>query len=129
MILFFDRSIATVVPKSLKWKELIFPIEIHYHQELFARDEKDGVWLNEVGNWGWTVIGCDCHYHTRPNELSLIKQWDIGCFYMWGANDTKWEKLRCFASAYHRIIELEAFPRPFLYEVDKVAGLKSIPVP
>ena len=43
MILFFDRSIGTVVPRSLQWKPLRFPIQVEYHQQYFAIDEKDDI--------------------------------------------------------------------------------------
>ncbi len=74
MILFFDRNIGTVVPQVLLWKSLKFPIQVEYHQRHFAKDEQDDIWLNQVGQWGWTGLGHDSKYHKRPNELSAIKQ-------------------------------------------------------
>ena len=116
MILFFDRSVGTVVPELLRFKALRFPIQVEYHQLHFRMDEDDDVWLHTVGEWEWTVIGHDSSYHTRPTELSAIKQHKIGCFYLWGAEATRWKKLQCFARAYDRIVEAEAnTPKPFIY--------------
>jgi hypothetical protein len=130
MIWFFDRSVGVVVPQLLQWKSLRFPIRVRYHEELFAINEQDDVWLSQVGQWGWTVIGHDSSYHQKPNELSAIKQYKIGCFYLWGAEATRWEKLRCLVRAYDRIIEAEAnTSRPFIYRVARIGRLKPIDVP
>jgi hypothetical protein len=130
MILFFDRSVGTVVPRILLWKSLRFPIQVEYHQQYFSMDEEDDVWLNQVGQWGWTVIGHDSSYHKRPSELSAIKQYKIGCFYLWGSEAVRWEKLRCFARSYDRIIQAEAStPKPFIYRVTHWGALHPIKIP
>jgi len=130
MILFFDRSVGVVVPQVLQWKALRFPIQVHYHEEHFAIDEKDDIWLSQVGQWGWTVIGHDIRYHQKPNELSAIKQYRIGCFYLWGAEATRWEKLKCFVRAYDRITEAEANTlKPFIYRVTQRGILRSVAIP
>jgi hypothetical protein len=130
MILFFERSVGTVVPELLQWKSLRFPIQIQYHQQHFALDEQDDSWLNKVGQWGWTVIGHDSRYHQRPTELSAIKQYKMGCFYLWGANARRWEKFRCFARAYDRIVEAEAnTPKPFIYRVTQRGVLRRVAIP
>jgi hypothetical protein len=130
MILFFDRSVGKVVPEILQWKSLRFPIPVHYHEQHFASDEEDDIWLNQVGQWGWTVIGHDSKYHLKPNELSAIKQYKIGCFYLWGGEATRWEKLRCFARAYERITEAEAnTPKPFIYRINQRGTLRPVVIP
>ena len=35
-------------------------------------------------------------FHTLLPERSAIKQYDAGCFYLPGANDTTWDKTRYF---------------------------------
>jgi len=130
MILFFDRSVGVIVPQLLLWKPLRFPIQIHYHDQHFPIDEKDDVWLNQVGQWGWTVIGHDFSYHQKPNELSAIKQYQIGCFYLWGSEATRWDKLKCFARAYDRILEAEtSTPKPFIYRVSQTGRLNPVKIP
>lgn len=130
MILFFDRSVGVVVPQILQQKRLNIPIEVHYHQEHFPMHEQDDNWLGTVGQLQWTVIGHDSRYHRRPTELSAIKQYKIGCFYLWGAEATRWEKLRCFARAYDGIIEAEAnTTKPFIYRVTRMGLLRSIAMP
>jgi hypothetical protein len=130
MILFFDRSVGKVVPEVLQWKSLKFPYQVRYHQQHFTSDEQDDIWLGQVGQWGWTVIGHDSSYHKKPSELSAIKQYKVGCFYLWGSEAKRWEKLRCFARAYDRIIQAEAnTPKPFIYRVTKLGALHPIQIP
>lgn len=130
MILFFDRSIGVVVPQLLQWKSLRFPIQVEYHQQHFPINEKDDIWLSQIGQWGWIVIGHDSKYHHKPAELSAIKQYKIGCFYLWGAEATRWEKLKCFVRAYDRITEAETnTPKPFIYRVSQRGTLRSVPLP
>lgn len=131
MIIFFDRDVGTSLPKALI--ELHFDRqfnETHYHQQHFASNEDDDVWLPKVGQLGWTVIGHDSQHHAKESELSAIKQYNIGCFYLWGAESKRWEKMQCFARAYERISQAEkTTPKPFIYKVNKKGSLKQIPIP
>ena len=95
MTLFFDRSVGIAVPKALQLLRLVTPIE--YHQDHFAQDALDDTWLPQVGAKGRTVIGHDHSYHLRSNELAALVQYNIGCFYLWGSEATRWDKMRCFA--------------------------------
>jgi hypothetical protein len=131
MILFFDRDIGICVPQSLL--ELHFDKqfhEMHYHQQLFPIDSADDVWMPKVGQWGWTLIGHDSQHHTKESEISAIKQYGIGCFYLWGATEKRWRKMQCVAKAYDRIVEAEvATPKPFIYRIKKNGLLQQIPIP
>ena len=106
MTFFFDRSIGVTVPKALILLKLREQVE--YHEKWFASDELDDKWLPSVGQRGWTVIGHDRKYHLFENELRALKQYKIGCFYLWGGEVNKWEKMRVFAAAYDRIIKAAA---------------------
>ena len=130
MILFFDRSVGVSIPKLLGRDEVRFPLQVEYHQVHFTMDEDDDVWLPQVGQWGWTVVGHDYSYHTKPNELSAIKQYRVGCFYLWGSEAKRWQKLRCLARAYDRIVKAEATTRkPFIYRVTQTGLLKAVDIP
>lgn len=131
MILFFDRDLGTCLPLALI--QLHFDRqfhEMHYHQQLFAMDEDDDVWLPKVGQLGWTVIGHDSSHHMKASEISAIKQYDIGCFYLWGSEAKRWEKMQCFARAYERIFEAEKVTtRPFIFRVARMGALRQVPIP
>ena len=130
MIIFFDRSVGVILPKLLQWSSLRFPIKVEYHEQHFPIDEQDDIWLQKIGQWGWTVVGHDRRYHERTTELSAIKQRKIGCFYLWGAEATRWAKLQCFARAYDRIVEADAnTPKPFIYRVTRTGRLHTIDLP
>ena len=79
MILFFDRSTGTTVPRTLQWQNLKFPIRVEYHETHFPYDEDDDKWLPIVGGWGWTIIGHDYSYHKQPHELNALKRYNMGC--------------------------------------------------
>ena len=105
------------------------PIPVEYHQKYFPIDANDDDWMPDVGLWGWTVVGHDSHHHTEPAELSAIKQYDMGCFYLWGAKKRRWEKMRCFLRAYERIKDAEAnTPKPFIYRVSENGRLSEVPL-
>lgn len=131
MILFLDRDVGTALPRALL--VLRFNVQfhgLHYHQQHFPMDCLDDIWLPQVGQWGWTVVGHDSQHHAMPNELSAIIQYNIGCFYLWGAEARRWEKMRCFARAYARIVEAEAHtPRPFIYRVTETGLLQRVRIP
>jgi PIN like domain len=131
MIIFFDRDVGTSLPKALI--ELHFDRqfnETHYHQQHFPIDYADDIWMPQVGSWGWTIIGHDSQHHIKESEISAIKQYNIGCFYLWGSEAKRWEKMQCFARAYERIIEAEKEnPRPFIFKVSKTGALTAVPIP
>ena len=131
MIVFFDRDVGTSLPIALI--ELHFDRQIHemhYHQQLFPMDCADDVWLPQVGQWRWTVIGHDSQHHAQQAEISAIKQYGIGCFYLWGSEAKRWEKMQCFARAYNRIVQAEiGTPKPFIYRVTKTGRLRVVPIP
>lgn len=123
--LFFDRSVGTRIPRTLR--SLGVPVGIEHHQEHFAKDAPDDLWLPAVGGQGWTVIGFDWSYHKKQAELSALRQYNIGVFYLWGVQMRTWERMFCLARAYEGIIRaIEATPRPFIYRVRKYGQLRRV---
>lgn len=128
MILFFDRNVGVAIPTALKLLNL--PVQIEAHQDHFPIDEPDDVWLPLVGGWGWIVIAQDYKFHVIQAELEALKQHNIGCFYLWGAEATKWEAMRAFARGYDNIIrEASRAIRPFAFKVEKHGGVNEIVIP
>ena len=126
--LFFDRSVGRRLPEALL--SLKLPITIHYHQQHFSPAEQDDIWLPQVGDWEWFVIGQDWSYHLQAPELSAIKQYGIGCFYLWGSEAPVWETMRCFARAYDNILmAANHHPRPFIFRVSRTGSLRAVPIP
>ena len=90
----------------------------------------DDVWLPVVGQRGWTVIGQDWSYHKNLAEISAIRQYDIGVFYLWGSQARTWDQFVCFMRAYDRIVQvMDQAPRPFIYRIGKSGRLQQEPLP
>lgn len=134
MILFWDKNTPKTIPQAL---QLVKPrgIDVRYYLELFPLSDQapeggDDRWLQYVGQLGWIVISQDWNFHTKQNELHALKQYEIGCFYLWGAESPKWEVMRCFARAYDKIIEAAiTTPRPFIYWIARNGRLREQVIP
>ena len=124
-VLFFDRDVGITLPRALDILRL--PTQVEYHQKHFSIDAGDDDWMPRVGSLGWTLIGHDSRHHQEQAELSAIKQYSMGCFYLWGAEALRWEKMRCFLRAYERILVAATnTPRPFVYRVTEKGRLTAI---
>ena len=130
MILFFDRSTGTNIPRALREYLKPLGLQVEYHDLHFDADAPDDDWLPIVGERGWIVIGQDHHYHLNSPEVEAISQYSIGAFYLWGATESKWEVMCCFARGYTNILnEATVTPKPFIYRVEKRGNLNEIHVP
>ena len=133
MILFWDKNTPKTIPLALR--KLKPPVGIEYYLEHFPRSDRypeggDDTWLPQIGAAGWIVMTQDWSLHTKQNELQAIKQYGIGCFYLWGARAPKWQIALCFFRAYDRIISAaESTTKPFIYRVARNGHLKEVPIP
>lgn len=141
--LYFDRNVGWKLPEALK----LLGIDVVHHntprstfslkaiprqKTLFAPAEKDDVWLEYVGRQGWLVFTQDRKFHRAgfENELSAIKQFNVGCFYIWGAEATKWEKMKALCKGLDAMIEAAAVtPKPFIFDAQRSGKLTQIPIP
>ena len=132
--LFWDKNTGKAMPRALR---MLRPpgVTVAYYLELYpdlgnVPEGGDDFWLRDIGENGWFVISQDYNLYVRQNELFAIKQYNLGCFYLWGASNSRWETFRCFVRGYDRIIESAATtPRPFLYAIRKTGRLDFIPLP
>ena len=64
------------------------------------------------------------------NELSAIKQFNVGCFYIWGAEANKWQKMVSLCNGLDSmIIAAISTPKPFIYDLQKTGRLIQVPIP
>jgi hypothetical protein len=76
------------------------------------------------------VLSHDRKFHTILQECSAIKQHNIACFYLSGASEPIWAKLRCFIGASSGILHRAATQqRPFIYEVTANCQFRQIAIP
>ena len=101
-------------------------------EPLFGPGAQDDEWLSYVGQQGWIAFSHDGKFHLPgyENELAAIKQFSVGCFYLWGANHLRWQKALCFLRAYERIVDAARItPKPFIYQVTEKGTLKKVKLP
>lgn len=123
MTFFFDRNIGKKVPQALK----VLGLPVEWHDSHFAQDCPDDQWMPAVAENGWTVIGHDHKFHARSAELWAIKQHRLGCFYLWGAQMPRWDKVRVFARAYDKIVGvMKNEVGPFVYRVDRRGVVRRV---
>ena len=146
LIFFFDVNIGKRLPEALS---LLRPknvykifhhntdrklagLKVETHRTIFKEGERDDVWLSFVGNKRWIVFTQDEKFH-KPgyeHELSAIKQFEIGCFYIWGASAPLTEQALVFLKALDSIIEvIKTTPKPFIYKISKSGKLTQIKIP
>jgi hypothetical protein len=144
LTLYFDRNVGRKVPEALQLLGL--KNVIHHHtprthlglkpikgqKGLFADNETDDSWLKFVGEKGWIVLTQDSKFHKKgfENELSAIKQFNVGCFYIWGAEAPRWDKMIALCKAYENIVDASnVTAKPFIYSCSKGGSLSQIPIP
>jgi hypothetical protein len=140
---YFDRNFGRSLPEALALLKLRV---VHHHspkarlgmkcssdsEPLFLPRAPDDEWLAFVGQRGWIAFSHDQKFH-KPGyevELAALKQHNVACFYLWGANHKPHEKARCFLRAYEAILETVATVKPpFIYSIDQHGKLSQIPLP
>ena len=126
-VLFFDRDVGTALPRALNVLRL--PTAVEFLQDHFPGDTQDDVWMPVVGSQGWILIGHDRMHHRRDPENSAIRDYRMGCFYIWGAQARRWEKMRCFLNAYERMLDaISTTPRPFIYRINRFSSLEAVTI-
>jgi hypothetical protein len=76
------------------------------------------------------VFSHDRKFHTLLPEVSAIKQYKAGCFYLPGAESPTWDKLCYFMSAYRGIAErISVTAKPFIFELSRAGRFKRVSIP
>ena len=133
--LYFDRNVGYKLPEALR----LLGLDVVHHntkskygKPLFAPDEKDDVWLEYVGTKDWLVLTQDRKFHRAgfEHELSAIKQFNVGCFYIWGAEANKWQKMVALCKALDTMVAAAALTqKPFIFDVQNSGKLIRVPIP
>lgn len=110
-----------------------FAVEYHHDPKCmfkFAQTTPDDVWIAAVAAQGWTIFSHDRKFHTIQAEISAIKQFSAGCFYLPGASSPLWDKVAHFVKASDAIIKrANATKRPFIYELASNGRFKAVKIP
>ena len=101
----------------------------HYPLSDNYKESGDDIWLPSVGAQGWFVLTQDWELHNKANERRAIEDHNVGVFYLWGAEEPKWEVMRLFAQCFSRIVaRAETTPRPFVFRVGRTGRITQIPL-
>lgn len=97
------------------------------HDDHFAPDAPDDVWLREVGKRGWIVVTKDKAIRHRANELEALKAAQVPAFVVTAKGLTGGEIGAMLAKARQK---LERFvignPRPFIASVTPSGRIKML---
>lgn len=125
---YFDRNFGRRLPEALWRADAPFNVEFHHNEKnRFPPNITDDEWLKIVGSKGWFAFSHDRKWHREEPALSAIKQYKIGCFYLWGAEESAWSKVCFFVRHSEKIVEVAAkTPRPFVFHVAKDGSLERV---
>jgi hypothetical protein len=116
-VFFIDRSLG-VEPIRTKLAESGLTVEIH--DEHFARDEEDYVWLTNVGGRGWIVLTKDQRLRYRPLEIAALRASNARVFVLTAGNLRGIEIAAVFLAAIPRICNiLRSCLGPFVARVSQ----------
>lgn len=87
----------------------------------------DDEWLQKVGSQGWIVISHDAKWHTEEAAIAAIRQHNVKCFYLYGANSQMFFKVKALAHNWEKIVaKIKGEKGPFIYRVSKANRLSRI---
>ncbi|MGH8664350.1 MAG: hypothetical protein ACREUX_08780 [Burkholderiales bacterium] len=69
IVFFTDRDLGPRFPQILSAAGL----DVRRHQDLFAPDCADEVWLRAVTRNGWVAVSHDTRIRYKPNELAAVR--------------------------------------------------------
>jgi hypothetical protein len=69
-VFFIDRSLGT---EPIRTELVNTGLVVEIHDDHFARDEEDRVWLRTVGERGWVVLTKDQRLRYRPLEIAALR--------------------------------------------------------
>lgn len=126
LTLYFDRCVGKKVPEALS--TLTCPFQVRWHQgEKFDQEAADDQWLERVGKNGWVVISHDAKWHREAANIEAIRQHNIKCFYLYGANSQMFFKVKALTQNWEKISEkIKREKGPFIYRVSRHNRLSKV---
>ena len=120
-VFFIDRSLG-IEPLRTALVDAGLVVEIHDNH--FARDEEDRVWLRAVGERSWVVLTKDQRLRYRPLEIAALRASNARVFVLTAGNLRGIEIAAVFLSALPRICGvLNSLPGPFIAHVSQSGHL------
>ena len=111
-VFFIDRSLGI---EPIRTQLINSGLTVEIHDDHFARDEQDRVWLKIVGERGWVVLTKDQRLRYRPLEISALRASNARVFVLTAGNLRGSEIAAAFLAALPRMFRiLRSTPGPFL---------------
>jgi hypothetical protein len=114
---FVDRSLgARDVPEALRAAGTL----VEVHDDHFAPDTPDTIWLAEVGARGWVVLTKDSRIRRHPLELQSLLAADVAAFMLTATDLTGADMGRVLVTAIPRLTTLvRSRARPFIATISR----------
>jgi predicted nuclease of predicted toxin-antitoxin system len=121
-VFFIDRSLG-IEPIRTELFSADHVVEVH--DDHFARDEEDRVWLRTVGERGWVVLTKDQRLRYNPLEIAALRASKARVFVLTAGNLRGIEIAAVFLTALPQICEiLHSLPGPFVARVSQLGHVK-----
>jgi predicted nuclease of predicted toxin-antitoxin system len=122
-VFFIDRSLGR---EPIRTELIKAGLVVQIHDDHFARDEEDRIWLRTVGERGWVVLTKDQRLRYRPLEIAALRASKARVFVLTAGNLRGNEIAAVFLTALPRIFKaLHSVPGPFVARVSQ-AGYVTI---
>ena len=117
IVFFIDRSLGV---EPIRTELINSGLVVEIHDDHFARDEQDRVWLRTVGERGWVVLTKDQRLRYRPLEIAALRASKARVFVLTAGNLRGMEIATVFLAALPRICKvLHSLPGPFVARVSE----------
>lgn len=114
-VFFIDRSLGV---EPIRTELVNVGLHIEIHDDHFARDEDDSVWLSAVGLRGWVILTKDQRLRYRPLEIAALRASRARVFVLTAGNLRGSEIAAVMVRALPRILRiLKSNPGPFVARV------------
>ncbi len=121
-VFFIDRSLGI---DPIRTELIKAGLVVEIHDDHFARDEEDRVWLRTVGERGWVVLTKDQRLRYRPLEIAALRASKARVFVLTAGNLRGIEIAAVFLTALPRIFKvLHSVPGPFVARVSQSGHVK-----
>lgn len=116
-VFFIDRSLGV---EPIRTELINSGLVVEIHDDHFARDEEDRVWLKAVGERGWVVLTKDQRLRYRPLEIGALRASNARVFVLTAGNLRGSEIAAVFLAALPRMYcVLHSRPGPFVARVSQ----------
>jgi len=99
------------------------------HDDVFAQDTDDEVWLREAGRRHWVVLMKDDRIRYRPAEQNAVLEAGVACFCLHPSKGMTGEEMAsALVKALPRILRIvhESQPRGFIKGVDRKGRIRHL---